>query len=135
MEQLPFGNMIAVRTLGLGLLFAAACFFRLGVARSQSSPDPRALLGDLCGCMAHVDMRAPDGVFERSVRACLENAVLQHPASARELLKDGPGKGTAGYRLGQVLGARLDHQCEAFRSVKVRLQHVHEKALLKKGSS
>ncbi|MBK6542914.1 MAG: hypothetical protein IPG10_16850 [Flavobacteriales bacterium] len=45
--------------------------------------------------MTRVDLRSTDGVFERSVRTCLENAVLQHPSSARQLLKDGPEKGTA----------------------------------------
>ncbi|MBK6543403.1 MAG: hypothetical protein IPG10_19390 [Flavobacteriales bacterium] len=127
--------MIAVRSLAITLTLTVAIIFGDKVARSQSPAAQQALMGDLCGCMTRVDLRATDGVFERSVRTCLENAVLHHPSSARELLKDGPEKGTAGYRLGQVLGAHLDRQCEAFRAVKVRLQHVHEKALLKKGSS
>ena len=127
--------MIAVRSLCVALTFAVVGIFGENAVRSQSPPDQQALMSDLCGCMTRVDLRSTDGVFERSVRTCLENAVLQHPSSARQLLKDGPEKGTAGYRLGQVLGVHLDRQCEAFRAVKVRLQHVHEKALLKKGSS
>ncbi|MBK6629467.1 MAG: hypothetical protein IPJ87_01230 [Flavobacteriales bacterium] len=82
-----------------------------------------------------MDLAASSTTVERQVRACLEEAVLRHPAGARSMLERPGAEASAGFKLGQLLGEALDRTCEAFSAVRDRLRRTHDAQLLKKGST
>ncbi|MCC7501854.1 MAG: hypothetical protein IT229_04950 [Flavobacteriales bacterium] len=91
------------------------------------------LSDDLCGCIQRVDATAPDIKLDASVRRCLEDAVVYHPATVNALIRREKGEGTKAFHLGRSLGTLLDRDCPAFQVVKVRLQQIQTTGSLKMG--
>ena len=67
---------------------------------AQADPAMERMENELCGCMSAVDVTGRDAAFQGSVRHCLENAVVHHPAAMNALLKDASGAGSKGNQLG-----------------------------------
>ena len=113
-------------------LFAVA-FLGGALVHGQTAQALDRLSDDLCGCIAHVDAKAPDAKLDASVRRWLEDAVVYHPATVNALIRREKGDGTNAFHLGRSLGTLLDRDCPAFQVVKARLQQIQTTGSLKKG--
>ena len=102
---------------------------------AQADPAMERMENELCGCMNAVDVTARDGAFQGSVKHCLEDAVVHHPAAMNTLLKDASGTGPKGVQLGELLGQRLDRRCTAFRAIRERLRRLNQQGALLKSAS
>ena len=100
---------------------------------AQTAQALNRLSDDLCGCIEHVDVKASDAKLDASVRRCLEDAVVYHPATVNALIRREKGDGTNAFHLGRSLGTLLDRDCPAFQVVKARLQQIQTTGSLKKG--
>ncbi len=99
-------------------------FFANGHSAVAQDTDQRSLMADLCGCMSSINLGLDDRAVESGVRACLESAVLVHPAEVRSVLRNTPDSGSRAFQLGSALGSNLLRVCEPFRAVKARLQQM-----------
>ena len=88
-----------------------------------------ALRSDICRCMGALDPEASDAVFERGFRACLGEAVLRHPSEVRILLRDHPGDGSPGFRLGLALGELMGEGCPAYVRARDQVRSRHQGGL------
>lgn len=114
-----------MRTLSTLLLLVA--FPALGSLRAQdvtAEPQPTALMQDLCGCMSAIDLKGSDAFVQRSVRGCLEQAVVLHPMEVRTILQRRPSAGSKAFQLGTALGGALQHMCQPFNVVRDRLNRM-----------
>ncbi len=116
-------------------LFAALLALASVTLLAQADPAMERMESELCSCMSAVDVKARDGVFEQSVRNCLEDAVVHHPAAMNTLLKDASGTGPKGVQLGELLGQQLDRRCTAFRAIRERLRRLNQQGALLKSAS
>lgn len=121
--------MIRSILLSLFALFAACTTY------AQEGPAMERMENELCGCMTMVDQKARDPVFERQVRHCLEEAVVNHPAAMNALLRTATGPETRGYQLGERLVKRLSPRCPAMRAISERLKRMHADGLVLKNAS
>ncbi len=125
-----------LRSRGLLALLPVLVLFVTSTAIiAQDRTAVERMEADLCGCMSAVDMKATDAGFQREVRHCLENAVVEHPAAMNLLLRDTPGHGPKGVVLGELLGDRLDRKCTAFRAIRDRLRRLNAQGTLLKSES
>lgn len=122
-----------IRAVGIGCLLLSALCWPASSVRAQTPANALAIT--LCDCFSAVDAGHTDPAFARHVERCLELAMLSHPAAFSDLLDRADGGGSAGYRMGRMLGTLLDGRCAAFPLVRERLRKHHENAVLKKGPS
>jgi hypothetical protein len=103
---------------------------------SQAQVDERVVLlsQDLCGCIEAIDEHGTDAQLTASVRSCLEDAVVYHPAAVNALLRGADERGSKAYNLGRHMGLLLERDCPGYVAIKARLQHAAPNGSLKKPS-
>ena len=102
---------------------------------AQSGAQVERLSMDLCGCVEAIDRQGTDERISRSLKNCLEEAVVTHPAAVTAVLQGGPTQGSKAYELGRRLGALLGRDCPGYAHLRLRLREIHDQASRPKGST
>lgn len=98
-------------------LFLVACNY--SYAQDQA---PSGISSDLCNCFDQINPEISDTYFERAIRNCLENALLNNPTELDQMVKLREGTTHKGFSIGQWLGSLLQNNCPTFKGVQERMR-------------
>ena len=82
---------------------------------------------DLCSCFDRINPEIGDAQFERALRNCLENALLNNPDELDKMVKLREGTSSKGFSIGQWLGSLLQNDCPSFKQVRERMHSMEMK--------
>ncbi len=82
---------------------------------------------DLCSCFERINQEIGDAQFERALRNCLENALLNNPQEIDRMVKLREGSTNKGFSIGQWLGSLLQNDCPSFKQVRERMSKMELK--------
>ena len=82
---------------------------------------------DLCSCFDRINPEIGDAQFERALRNCLENALLNNPQEIDRMVKLREGNTNKGFSIGQWLGSILQNDCPSFKQVRERMSKMEMK--------
>lgn len=102
---------------------------------AQSGAQVERLSMDLCGCVEAIDRQDTDERISKSLKHCLEDAVVTHPAAVTAVLQGGPTQGSKAYELGRRLGALLGRDCPGYALLRTRLREIHDRSARPKGTT
>ena len=118
--MLPFALM---RTMVI-----IAIFMGLTVSPVKAQDDVRSGISyDLCTCFDRINPEIGDAQFERAMRNCLENALLNNPDELNKMVKLREGTNHKGFSIGQWLGSILQNDCPSFKQVQERMKGMQMK--------
>lgn len=106
--------------IALITLFACSPSFGQDETRSGIS-------NDLCSCFERINPEIGDAQFERALRNCLENALLNNPDELNKMVKLREGSTNKGFSIGQWLGSILQNDCPSFKPVRERMKSMQLK--------
>ncbi len=112
--MLPFAIMRTTIIATALLLLACSPTFAQDEVRSNIS-------NDLCSCFERINPEIGDAQFERALRNCLENALLNNPQEIDRMVKLREGTTHKGFSIGQWLGSLLQNDCPSFKQVRERM--------------
>ena len=107
-----------MRTLAIIALFTAL----LGTSTQAQDEVRSGISYDLCSCFDRINPEIGDAQFERALRNCLENALLNNPDELNRMVKLREGSSSKGFSIGQWLGSILQNDCPSFKQVRERMK-------------
>ena len=112
-----------MRTMAIiALLLALAC------TQARAQEEVRSSISfDLCSCFDRINPEIGDAQFERALRNCLENALLNNPDELDRMVKLREGASSKGFSIGQWLGNLLQNDCPSFKQVRERMRGMEMK--------
>lgn len=109
-------------------LFSIGIFLLLACSSSYAQQEVRSGISyDLCTCFEHINPAIDDARFERALRNCLENALLNNPDELGQMVKLREGTNNKGFSIGQWLSSLLQNDCPSFKSVQDRMRKMELK--------
>lgn len=106
----------------IALLMALAC------TQASAQEEVRSSISfDLCSCFDRINPEIGDAQFERALRNCLENALLNNPDELDRMVKLREGASSKGFSIGQWLGNLLQNDCPSFKQVRERMRSMEMK--------
>ena len=108
-------------------LVISICLLVLGISGYTQNEVRSNISFDLCSCFERINPEIGDAQYERALRNCLENALLNNPSELDKMVKLRAGTSNKGFSIGQWLGDLLENNCPSFKKVKERMRKMEFK--------